>query len=183
MTYQSSAKLLVSKMANSLLDDRIKKPISQLDYIYEDGSYSGLAYLPNVSVLEDESDLDLAYSVLVKVKPEVYEYLQTNVVFSLEDILAAETESLEYAEGGAIDDEILSLKSIIEESYTSGIDGLFTEDLEPAGIENNYLYVEETNSFEGVFTDKDKIFSFSIVDPTNTDEWELSYLDVTTDYE
>ncbi|MGL5079272.1 MAG: hypothetical protein ACRDBG_26010 [Waterburya sp.] len=214
MAYTTAAKILVNKMANALLDDRIKKPIGQLEYQYEDGDYSGLPYITNVEVLEDERDIETAYEVLVKVSPEIYEILQSETVFSIEDIMAAqaklEAEQIEYADveddtdddddvededdadesmdeneieySDEIDDEILMLRDIIEESYRSGIDGLFTLDLEPIGADNNYLFDEDTNSFEGVFTDGDKIFTFEVVDPTGNDDWELSYIDATEDY-
>lgn len=150
--------------------------------------------------LKTEDNLNLAYTVLLKIKPEILEILRQNEVFEIEDILAAQAEleamALDYEEDGENDEDdemvaeyediaapVLDLKSIIEESYRSGIDGLFTEDLEPMSIDNQFLYSEETNSFNGVFTDGDKIFSFDLVDETGEDDWELSYLDVTDQYE
>ncbi len=194
MAYTTAAKILVNKMANALLDDKIKKPIGQLEYQYSDGDFSGLPYISNVEVLEDEDDLETAYEVLVKVRPEIYEILQSETVFSIEDIMAAqaelEAEELEYEDmeddeyeyEDEIDEPILMLRDVIEESYRSGIDGLFTLDLEPIGADNNYLFDEESNTFEGVFTDGDKIFVFDMVDPTGNDDWELSYVDATADY-
>jgi hypothetical protein len=57
------------------------------------------------------------------------------------------------------------------------------EDLEPISQDNLYLYDEESNAFMGLFTDGDKIFSFDLVDTDGEDGWELSYLDVSADYE
>jgi hypothetical protein len=200
MAFQKTAKLMVNRLSNALLNDRISQPIGQLDYEYSDGDFSGLAYLPNVDVLQTQEDVENAYNILVKVRPEIYQYLENNTVFSLEDLILAEAyldgeeddedddDDEEYDESYADEEEgipepILMLKEIIEESYTSGIDGLFTEDLEPISQDNLYLYDEDTNSFMGLFTDGDKIFSFDLVDTDGEDGWELSYLDVSADYE
>lgn len=188
MSFEKSARVFVDKLTNALLEDRIQNPIGQLDYQYEDGSHSGLSYLPNVDVLETEEDLEKAYEVLVKVDGNTLKFLQENNIFSLEEIILAKAYSemsaeLEYAEDGEIEAPIILLKEIIEESYVSGIDGLFTEDLETIGSKNQYLYNDKTNTFEGVFTDGDKIFSFELVDSTGKDDWELSYVDVTSEYD
>jgi hypothetical protein len=194
MAFQKTAKLMVNRLSNALLNDRISQPIGQLDYEYSDGDFSGLAYLPNVDVLQTLEDVENAYEILVKVRPEIYNYLENNQVFSLEELIAAEAyleteeeyeeETEEYEdEAEEVPEPVLLLKEIIEESYTSGIDGLFTEDLEPISQDNLFLYDEESNSFTGLFTDNDKIFSFDLVDTDGSDGWELSYLDVSADYE